>query len=94
MIRGINLAGGGIQLDVGEDGGDPAGTVRVQAADLTSINNDNALRGVIRAQLARTQLSQDIYMQKVAGGVEIIIKRKGLPAPRANEWPSAQRGGG
>lgn len=94
MIRGINLAGGEIQLDVGEDGGDPAGAVHVRAADLTSIKKDNDLRGVIRAQLARTQLSHDIYMQKVAGGVEMIIKRKGLPAPRANEWPSAQQGGG
>lgn len=92
MIRGINLANGEIQLDVGEDGPDPAGLVYVQTADLTSINNDNALRGVIRSQLARTQLPQDIYMQKVAGGVEMIIKHKGLPAPRADEWPSAQRG--
>ena len=94
MIRGINLAGREIRLDVGGDGADPAWLVHVQAADLARINNENALLGVIRSQLARMQLPQDIYMQKVAGGVEMIIKHKGLPAPRANEWPSAQKGGG
>ena len=94
MIRGIDLTNGEIRLDVGEDGADPAGLVHIQAADLARINNENALLGVIRSQLARMQLPQDIYMQKVAGGVEMIIKHKGLPAPRANEWPSAQKGGG
>lgn len=94
MIRGINLAGREIRLDVGEDDAGRAGLVHIQAADLARINNENALLGVIRSQLARMQLPQDIYMQKVAGGVEMIIKHKGLPAPRANEWPSAQKGGG
>ena len=94
MIRGINLAGREIRLDIGEDGPDQAGLIHLKTANLKSINNDNALLGVIRSQLARMQLPQDIYMQKVAGGVEMIIKHKGLPAPRANEWPSAQKGGG
>jgi hypothetical protein len=86
VLRSCSLVGGQLAL------GDKSRTVQLTAKETSDITTDG---GMFFKELVESRgvdcRGLDLYAQKdPTGGTEVIIKRQGLPAPTASDWPSAE----
>lgn len=93
MFTKIDLAGRAISIDMITSAARSKNSVRLAPA-IGVLSDVRDIERRLKVAVSETEeWDYDLYAQKnKQGEVEVIVKRKGLPAPRANEWPSAQGG--